>query len=119
MEDGDAYEVGKGAPPIPPSELRAFPKDSDLPKDEINTKIDQSFVPRAKVALPTDKNFKLGDSICLPNCARCALGLAVESADVAVTKLGDQAAEGRETTEEGIEVFWRWLPGKDKDVCPG
>ena len=24
-----------------------------------------------------------------------------------------QPAEGRETTETGIEVFWRWLPGKD------
>ena len=38
--------------------------------------------------------------------------------DTKVANLGDRPAEGRESTEEGIEVFWRWLPGKDRTVSP-
>lgn len=42
--------------PIPPEELRVFPRDEDIPKDELNTTIDEHFVPLAKVPLP-GKNF--------------------------------------------------------------
>jgi len=38
--------------PIEPARLRAFPTDSDLPKDELNTSIDRHFVPLAKVPAP-------------------------------------------------------------------
>jgi dienelactone hydrolase len=38
--------------PIPGKELRVFPIDDDLPKDILNGRIDESFVPRAKVPLP-------------------------------------------------------------------
>src|SRR5947209_8371185 len=38
--------------------LRAFPEDTDIPKDAINATADESFVPVAKVELPTEKNFK-------------------------------------------------------------
>jgi cephalosporin-C deacetylase-like acetyl esterase len=38
--------------PLPGKELRVFPEDSDLPKDQINDRIDESFVPRAQVKLP-------------------------------------------------------------------
>ena len=33
-------------------ELRVFPEDKDLPKDAINAKADETFVPVAKVKLP-------------------------------------------------------------------
>jgi hypothetical protein len=33
-------------------ELRVFPEDSDIPSDELNTKIDETFVPFAEVSLP-------------------------------------------------------------------
>jgi dienelactone hydrolase len=39
-------------------ELRAFPTDADIPKDAINATADETFVPVAKVELPTEKNFK-------------------------------------------------------------
>src|SRR5262245_37829219 len=39
-------------------ELRVFPEDKDIPKDAINAKADETFVPAAKVELPTEKNFK-------------------------------------------------------------
>jgi cephalosporin-C deacetylase-like acetyl esterase len=38
--------------PIEPERLRVFPEDSDIPSDEINTTIDQHFVPIAHVELP-------------------------------------------------------------------
>ncbi len=38
--------------PIEPEKLRVFPKDSDIPADQMNTTIDQHFVPLAKVAPP-------------------------------------------------------------------
>ena len=38
--------------PIEPERLRVFPEDSDIPSDEINTTIDQHFVPIANVELP-------------------------------------------------------------------
>lgn len=38
--------------PIEPKMLRVFPNDSDIPNDELNTTIDQRFVPLANVASP-------------------------------------------------------------------
>jgi hypothetical protein len=38
--------------PISPEKLRVFPQDSDIPKDQLNTTIDQYFVPMAKVEPP-------------------------------------------------------------------
>jgi hypothetical protein len=44
--------------PIPGKELRVFPEDSDVPKDAINGKIDETFVPKAKVKLPEPGKFE-------------------------------------------------------------
>ena len=41
-----------GKYPIDPEKLRVFPTDADLPRDEVNTKIDEHFVPLAKVGPP-------------------------------------------------------------------
>ena len=38
-------------------ELRVFPEDKDIPKDAINATADATFVPVAKVELPTEKTF--------------------------------------------------------------
>ncbi len=43
--------------PIDPSRLRVFPHDSDIPADQLNTTIDQHFVPIANVALPVNGQF--------------------------------------------------------------
>ena len=50
-------EGGNPGPyPIEPERLRVFRQDSDLPKDQLNTKIDESFVSLAEVAqIPADK----------------------------------------------------------------
>ncbi len=46
-----------GPYPIAPEKLRVFATDADLPRDEINTKIDQSFVPIARPAAPKAGEF--------------------------------------------------------------
>lgn len=43
--------------PINPEKLRVFPKDSDIPKDELNTTIDRHFVPMAQVDPPKKGRF--------------------------------------------------------------
>ena len=44
--------------PIAPEKLRVFPTDEDLPKDELNTKIDQHFVPVVLVEPPAAGKFE-------------------------------------------------------------
>jgi dienelactone hydrolase len=51
VEDCEQYKE------IPGKELRVFPEDSDIPKDALNAKIDESFVPRRKVELPEEGKF--------------------------------------------------------------
>jgi hypothetical protein len=43
--------------PIAPEELRVFATDADLPKDEINTTVDEHFVPLARLPLPREGEF--------------------------------------------------------------
>jgi dienelactone hydrolase len=43
--------------PIEGKQLRVFPTDDDIPRDAINGKIDETFVPRAKVPLPKKGEF--------------------------------------------------------------
>ena len=40
--------------PIDPEKLRVFPSDDDIPKDELNTTIDEHFVPVGKTELPAE-----------------------------------------------------------------
>ncbi len=43
--------------PLEGKELRVFPEDKDIPKDAINSKIDETFVPNAKLKLPKEGEF--------------------------------------------------------------
>jgi cephalosporin-C deacetylase-like acetyl esterase len=43
---------------VPPRQLRVFPEDSDIPKDALNAKIDEVFVPKAVVKLPEKGKFE-------------------------------------------------------------
>ena len=42
---------------LPGRELRVFPEDKDLPRDSINARVDEVFVPRAEVKLPSAAEF--------------------------------------------------------------
>jgi hypothetical protein len=116
VDDADSTLAPRGSYPIEPSELRVFPKDNDLPKDEINTKIDETFVARARPELPTEKTFDAWRRDLLDRLRKASFAAwPAKPPDGPVPALGDRPAEGREVTEEGIEVAWRWLPGKDAD----
>lgn len=43
--------------PIPPERLRAFKTDADIPADQLNTTIDEHFVPLGQPGLPNDGGF--------------------------------------------------------------
>jgi hypothetical protein len=43
--------------PLPGKELRVFPEENDIPKDALNGKIDETFVPKADVKLPKEGEF--------------------------------------------------------------
>ena len=43
--------------PIPPEQLRVFPKDDDIPQDALNGKIDEHFVEIAKPGIPKKGEF--------------------------------------------------------------
>jgi hypothetical protein len=51
VEDSAKYTPLKGR------DLRVFPEDADLPKDALNGRIDETFIPAAKVALPEKGKF--------------------------------------------------------------
>ena len=57
--------------PIAAEKLRVFPQDSDIPKDELNTTIDQHFVPMAKVEPPKQGEYETWRS---PDPGRAAPG---------------------------------------------
>jgi len=116
VDDPDAGQAPPGRYPIDPTELRVFPKDTDLPKDERNTKIDETFVARARPELPTEKTFEAWRRDLLGRLRKASFAAwPAEPPDVKVPELGARPAEGREVTEEGIDVAWRWVPGKDAD----
>ena len=73
-------------PVIEGKELRAFPTDADLPKDQINDRVDETFVPKADVKLPTKPEefatWKAGLVKALKECSFRALETSWKPAQV-------------------------------------
>ncbi|MGE3819292.1 MAG: alpha/beta hydrolase family protein, partial [Isosphaeraceae bacterium] len=87
--------------PIPPSQLRAFP--SAFPSDQINTSVDQVFVPAVSVSLPADGEFPAWRKTLVESLRRQTFRPFPDR--VPATHLPD-VAKGRPTsivTEDGIE----------------
>jgi len=93
--------------PIEPEKLRVFPQDSDLPKDELNTTIDEHLVPMARPSAPASGEFDAWKA-----------GLAAELRRVTFRCFPDRLGAGKvlgqaptgETlleSEPGIEVYLR------------
>ncbi len=57
VTDPDMGLTPDGKQPRPHAELRVFPEDRNIPADQLNTKIDETFVPAAKGDLPTTAGF--------------------------------------------------------------
>jgi dienelactone hydrolase len=84
--------------------LRAFPEDTDIPKDAINTSADESFVPVAKVELPTEANFKEWKAGLLKQLREKVFRALPEKVPPAELIEGKNAIDSRLRTEPGIEV---------------
>jgi dienelactone hydrolase len=90
--------------PIEPAKLQVFPKDSDFPKDELNTTIDRHFVPMAQVLPPRQGEFDAWRTRLRDELLRVTFrGLP---ARVPPAKLIEQvrADDARLESEPGIEV---------------
>jgi hypothetical protein len=115
VTDDDAGQRPDVGPSVELRTLRVFPEDTDFPQDRINVRIDEQFVAPAKPVLPASGKFGPWREDLL-NRLRLAAFAAwpATSPVVYVPALGSEPRADKEATEEGIDVYWRWLPGKDQ-----
>jgi len=105
VAEPDAY------PTIEGKELRAFP--GDLPKDEINTRIDQIFVPKAEVAVPaTPRKLSALRSKLLDELRQTTFRAWPRKRPTKPIELADRPASGTVPTEPPIETGYRYFPAK-------
>jgi len=101
-----------GPYPIAPQKLRVFSADADLPRDEINTKIDEQFVPIAKNAAPKAGEFDAWKAGLRAELRRVSFRYFPESIPAA-SKTGDaDALTERLQSEDGIEFRLRYTGEK-------
>ena len=86
--------------PIAAEKLRVFPQDSDIPKDQLNTTIDEHFVPMAKVEPPKPGEYETWRAPLLAELRRVAFGYFPER--IPPAKLGQAGL----TSELGIKIDW-------------
>ncbi|HUV65043.1 MAG TPA: prolyl oligopeptidase family serine peptidase [Sedimentisphaerales bacterium] len=92
--------------PIEPEKLRVFPKDSDIPADELNTTIDQHFVPVAKVEPPQKGGYETWKATLLKELRRVVFRYFPDRIPPA-RPLGMTPDNVRVESEPGIEVGLR------------
>jgi dienelactone hydrolase len=108
-----------GPYPIPPEALRVFPTDADLPADQVNTTIDERFVPLGRVAAPAPGGFQAWKRDLLARLRQASFRTLPDPIPPA-KRLGE-ADDGTERlqSEEGIEFRLRFAapaPAKPKSV---
>jgi dienelactone hydrolase len=102
-------EGGNPGPyPIAPERLRVFPSDSDLPADQLNTTIDEHFVPMANIAAPEPGRFDDWKRLLLAELQRVSFGYFPPSIAAANAAGEVDAADQRLESEEGIEILLRY-----------
>jgi cephalosporin-C deacetylase-like acetyl esterase len=98
-------------PKIDGPQLRAFPE--ELPADELNTKIDESFVPLANTPLPTGKSdFNSWQASKVAELRRITFRSVPEKPAIQTAWNLDRAkmSSGTLQTEPGITVSWIYYP---------
>jgi dienelactone hydrolase len=95
--------------PIDPAQLRVFPEDSDLPKDQLNTTIDRSFVPMAEVKPPVPGQFETWKQGLLAELRRVTFSYLPERIPAATVAERVSPKAWRLATEPGIEIHLRLL----------
>lgn len=96
--------------PIPPEKLRVFPSDSDIPSDQLNTKIDESFVPMVNVPLPHAGHYQTWRQGLVDELKRVTFRYFPERIPAARPINADVT---RLETEQGIQVPFKKMLGPD------
>ncbi len=95
-----------GAYPIPPEKLRVFPRDADLPVDQLNTTIDESFVPLANVPEAEPGKFDAWKKPLLDELKRVSFGYFPDAVPASKSlrsdTIGNQSVDVL-SSEKGIE----------------
>jgi hypothetical protein len=107
-----------GAYPIPPEKLRVFSSDGDLPADQLNTKIDESFVPMASVPAPEAGKFEEWKKGLVAELKRVSFGYFPETIPAAKRSGGDSASDQTSIdmqSEQGIQFKLRFAADAKPD----
>lgn len=98
-------------PKIDAASLRVFP--TDLPADEINTRIDEVFVPAATNTLPaTKQEFLAWRERKLAELKRLAFRSLPQTPSTAMKLSNEREETGSLESESGIAIPWKFFPGK-------
>ncbi len=87
---------------LPGKDLRVFPEEKDIPKDALNGKIDETFVPKANVKLPKEGEFAEWKEGLLRELR--AKSFRAFPADIPALQVKDEPT-GHAFSESGIEGF--------------
>lgn len=90
--------------PIEPERLRVFSEDSDIPKDELNTTIDQHFVPLARVEPPEKGQYGAWKATILAELRRVAFRYFPKRIPCAKLLKKVKPDDAQLESEPGIEV---------------
>jgi len=90
--------------PIEPEKLRVFPKDSDIPTDELNTTIDRHFVPITKVEVPEEGRYETWKATILAELRRVTFRYFPKRIPSAGLLEEIEPDDARLESEPGIEV---------------
>ena len=104
--------------PIEPEKLRVFPLDSDIPQDELNTRIDEYFVPTASVPTPRAGEFDSWRKTLVAELRRVTFRCFPERLPAARVVGPAAAGVERLATEPGIEVRLRKLADPESGEAP-
>ncbi len=93
--------------PIRPDRLRVFPTDADLPADQLNTRIDEFFVPMANPRLPTAQNWQEWRDELIAELRHVVFGYFPETIPPAhrISQQDGRVRLGSETPIE-FEIWW-------------
>ena len=100
----------KAVHPIEPRLLRVFPSDDDVPVDQLNTSIDQHFVPLARVKLPTAEKYDEWKDAIEAELRRVVFHALPQRVPPARVASEESPAVARLETEEGISVRLEKMP---------
>lgn len=103
--------------PIEPDRLKVFRTDADIPKDELNTRIDRHFVDVARVPLPAAGDFQRWKASLQKELRRVTFGYFPPRIPAA-KQIEVQGDDFRLETEPGIEIRLKRVTDGRSGVSP-